>query len=101
MPALWYVSIISDQMTLGFLISQIPTVSVMVLRLAVLLCDTPNPTIQAQYGDYLAIFKQFFQSSLPNKKLKYTVDGFDVVNKQEYPSLDANYDCILLTGSGE
>ncbi|KIJ56370.1 hypothetical protein M422DRAFT_23651 [Sphaerobolus stellatus SS14] len=71
----------------------------MVLRLAVLLCDTPNPAVFSEHGDYLAIFKRFFQASLPDPTVKYTVDGYDVVNKQEYPSLDDNYDGVLLTGS--
>jgi len=72
----------------------------MVLSFAVLLCDTPNPAVLAEYGDYLAIFKRFLKSSSPDSSIEYTVDGFDVVNKQEYPSLEDNYDGILLTGSG-
>jgi hypothetical protein len=71
----------------------------MVLRLALLICDTPLPAVVEAHGDYLAIFSRFFETSLPDPQVEFSLDGFDVVNKQEYPSLDAGYDAVVITGS--
>jgi hypothetical protein len=72
----------------------------MVIRLALLICDTPIPAVLKTHGDYLAIFTRLFKESLPDPQVEFTMDGFDVVNKQEYPSLDAAYDGVVITGSG-
>ncbi|KAF8576341.1 class I glutamine amidotransferase-like protein [Ramaria rubella] len=71
----------------------------MVLRLALLICDTPVPSVVAVHGDYLAIFTRFFKASLPDSRVEFSLDGFDVVHRQEYPSLVAGYDGIIITGS--
>jgi GMP synthase-like glutamine amidotransferase len=73
----------------------------MVLRLALLICDTPLPSVVQTHGDYLAIFTRFFKASLPDPQVEFSLDGFDVVNKQEYPPLDTEYDGIVISGSGE
>lgn len=72
----------------------------MVVRLALLICDTPLPAVVEAHGNYLAIFSRFFKSSLPNPQVEFSLDGFDVVKKQEYPPLDAGYDGIVISGSG-
>lgn len=72
----------------------------MAVRLALLICDTPNPHISEEHGDYLAIFTRYFRNSIPNKVIEFTIDGYDVVHKQEYPSDDSRYDAVVITGSG-
>lgn len=72
----------------------------MVLRLALLVCDTPLPAVVQTHGDYLPIFTRYFRASLPNSQVEFSLDGFDVVHKQEYPPLDAGYNAIVITGSG-
>ncbi|KAF8513087.1 class I glutamine amidotransferase-like protein [Gautieria morchelliformis] len=71
----------------------------MVLRLALLICDTPLPSVVQTHGDYLAIFTRFFKASLPDPQVEFSLDGFDVVDKQDYPPLDAAYDGVVITGS--
>ncbi|KAF8528408.1 class I glutamine amidotransferase-like protein [Hysterangium stoloniferum] len=71
----------------------------MVLRLALLLCDTPIPAVLKEHGDYLDIFTRFLKSSLPDPNAEFILDAFDVVNRQEYPSPDTEYHGIILTGS--
>ncbi|CAE6489221.1 unnamed protein product [Rhizoctonia solani] len=79
------------------------------LNLALLICDTPIPTVQAAHGTYLDIFRTHLQKSLESTlesqaqaidSVQFTLDGYDVV-KQDYPD-DAKletYDGIVLTGS--
>ena len=69
------------------------------IRLAVLLCDTPIPAVLKEDGDYHKIFGTWLRSVSPS--VDFTLEAFDVVSKMEYPSEDANYDGILLTGSGQ
>ncbi|KAJ3558428.1 hypothetical protein NM688_g930 [Phlebia brevispora] len=68
-------------------------------RLALLLCDTPIPAVQATDGDYSAIFHELLQKSLPNPSAPFVLDSFDVKNKMEYPDDVDKYDGILMTGS--
>ena len=77
------------------------------LRLALLVCDKPVPNVLKTEGDYLAIYGRWLHRTLDNYKkdgsrdaLDFTLDGYDVVNKREYPTLD-DYDGIVITGSGE
>ena len=70
------------------------------VRLALLICDTPLPAIVQTHGDYLAIFTRYFRASLPDPQVEFSLDGFDVVHKQEYPPLDGGYDGVVITGSG-
>ncbi|CEP08721.1 hypothetical protein [Parasitella parasitica] len=73
------------------------------LHLALLINDTPMPQVLVKAGDYLRQFQTVFEKAADRQHLALTWDAFDVVNKQEYPSLDAvasgKYDAILLTGS--
>lgn len=64
------------------------------------MCDTPLPAVVEAHGNYLAIFSRLFKSSLPDPQVEFSLDGFDVVKKQEYPPLDAGYDGIVISGSG-
>lgn len=68
------------------------------MKLALLLCDTPVPNVFAHHGSYLDIFNAHLTASLPTAS--FTLDGFDVVEKQQYPDLDAGYRGILISGSG-
>jgi hypothetical protein len=69
------------------------------IRLAVLLCDTPAPPVLKEDGDYDKIFEVWLRGASPS--VDFTLDAFDVVNKMEYPPKDADYDGVLLTGSGQ
>jgi len=62
-----------------------------------LLCDTPSPPVLKEDGDYHQIFDIWLRSVSPS--VDFTLDAFDVRNEMEYPSEDAKYDGILLTGS--
>jgi hypothetical protein len=71
------------------------------IHLAVLLCDTPNPSVVERHGDYHAIFQELLESSYPGTEDKdFILDPYDVVQKQEYPEVPDHYAGILLTGSG-
>ncbi|KAL9556250.1 hypothetical protein MBANPS3_001975 [Mucor bainieri] len=73
------------------------------LNLALLMNDTPMPEVKKHVGDYLQQFDTVFKKAADNEHLVLHWDAFDVVNKQEYPSLEdidnGKYDAILLTGS--
>lgn len=69
------------------------------IRLAILLCDTPVPPVLKEDGDYHKIFDAWLRGASPSTD--FTLDAFDVVNKMEYPPEDAEYDGVLLTGSGQ
>jgi hypothetical protein len=70
------------------------------LRIALLLCDTPIPAVVATHGDYHVIFSDLLKASLP-ENATFILDPYDVVHKQEYPPDNAEYDGILITGSGK
>jgi len=74
-------------------------ITVTMIRLALLICDKPIPAVLETHGDYLAIFTRLFRESLPDPRVEFTLEGFDVVHKQEYPSLDVGYDGVIITGS--
>jgi hypothetical protein len=69
------------------------------LRLALLLCDTPLPSVLSEHGNYHAIFNDFLRASAPTGTT-YTLESYDVVGEMQYPLLDEHWDAILLTGSG-
>ncbi|TDL20558.1 class I glutamine amidotransferase-like protein [Rickenella mellea] len=107
------------------------------MKLALLICDTPVPAVLSSRGTYLEIFKDLLTSSLASfssqsdpsttnpsttnpepqtaqqkveTETHWTLDGFDVVHKQEYPDLDYDsgdgdsdgeegYTGILISGS--
>lgn len=101
--------------------------AIKVIRIALLKCDTPasvylshlkrcltsispqNPAVQAAFGDYLAIYTSWLKDALESfparnqyQKVQLVIDGFDVVDKEEYPDLDeVVYDAVMMTGSRE
>jgi hypothetical protein len=74
------------------------------IRLALLQCDMPIPTVRAEHGTYLDIFKSLLRKSLertrPHLQVDWILDGYDVVSG-EYPSDQKikEYDAILISGS--
>lgn len=77
------------------------------IKIALLLCDTPIPTVLSTHGTYVDIFRNLLQASLPpSAEVDFTLDGFDVVVAQDYPDLGededstGDYDGVLITGSG-
>lgn len=66
-------------------------------RLALLVCDTPLPSIVAAQGAYPIIFTTWLLASA-RRDMKLQLDPYDVVHK-EYPDPE-KYDGILITGSG-
>lgn len=75
------------------------------LRIAILECDTPQPGTRAKYGGYGGVFTALLKAGADalghpgltsNSGLALSI--FDVVDKQEYPSLE-DIDAILMTGS--
>jgi len=70
------------------------------VRIALLLCDTPIPSVQATDGDYTAIFNVLLRNSLPTDvPIDFTLDPYDVRNAQQYPDNIDDYRAIILTGS--
>ena len=74
------------------------------LRIAILECDTPPPEVVALYGAYDRIFTTLLEKAAegvgldPRKDLQ--LSAFEVVTKQEYPSLE-DVDAVLISGSSE
>lgn len=77
------------------------------IKLALLLCDTPIPSVLAEHGDYTSIFTNLLRSSLPkDSEYDFQLDPFDVRGKLEYPDEsqlggDDGYKAVIMTGSGE
>ncbi|WVQ95299.1 hypothetical protein IAU59_002394 [Kwoniella sp. CBS 9459] len=83
------------------------------VRIALLMCDTPVPDVVAAYGVYIEIYRQWLLKSLETypdlevaKNTELVIDGYDVVEKGEYPPSDRlragaedGYDAVMLTGS--
>ncbi|WWC98283.1 hypothetical protein V866_005174 [Kwoniella sp. B9012] len=83
------------------------------IRVALLINDTPVPAVIEEDGTYYDIYKRWLLQSLSTypdtaiaKNTELIIDGYDVVDKREYPPEDrllANskdgYDAIMLTGS--
>ncbi|KAI5117618.1 hypothetical protein M0805_001218 [Coniferiporia weirii] len=83
------------------------------VKLALLLCDTPIPAVRAVHGTYLDIFRAQLRGSYPRRAsgaeaeaeaeaaFPFSLDGFDVVEAQEYPDLDEGqgYAGVLISGS--
>jgi hypothetical protein len=71
-------------------------------RLAVLLCDTPLPSVQPQHGaTYHPIFDALLKASVP-EGITYELAPYDVVTEMAYPTEQEmeEMDGVLLTGSG-
>ena len=70
------------------------------LKLAILLCDTPVPAVVESRGTYLDIFRNLLTQSKPDPSVPFSLDGFDVIDAQEYPDLEnGEYKGILISGS--
>lgn len=74
------------------------------IRLAILECDTPIPSVLERRGTYGDIFADILGTALKGLPAYSAVEplftSWDVVDKQEYPDLD-QVDGILLTGSSK
>jgi GMP synthase-like glutamine amidotransferase len=75
------------------------------IRLALLLADTPAPTIVEKYGDYCVQFTNLLRNAIDrNKRLRESatleIKGFDVVHNMELPNDLSQFDAIMITGSG-
>jgi len=81
------------------------------LRLALLICDTPIPSVRERYGTYLDIFRSFLQNALSanikdsptSQAVDFTLEGFNVI-EGEYPKPEDfvgpdAFNGILITGS--
>jgi len=90
-------------------------------RLALLKCSQPVPVILETVGDYTPIFRTLLEASLDvsrpgvwsvcsliettyvgtkgTEPMSFTLDGYDVVNKMEYPPDDVECDGLLISGS--
>ena len=76
-------------------------------RIAILECDTPLDKVRKKYGGYGAIFKTLLEKGADalghpdvSSKKGLEISYFDVVTKQEYPTVE-NIDAVLLTGSSK
>ncbi|OWZ29081.1 cytoplasmic protein [Cryptococcus neoformans A2-102-5] len=83
------------------------------VRVALLLCDTPNDDVLKESGNYHAIYTKWLTDSLATypdsaiaRRTRLQVDPYDVVDKKEYPPAERlqhgapdAYDCVMLTGS--
>ncbi|WVW80563.1 hypothetical protein I302_102549 [Kwoniella bestiolae CBS 10118] len=83
------------------------------IRVALLINDTPVPAVIDEDGTYYDIYKRWLLQSLSTypditiaKNTELVIDGYDVVDKREYPPDERllagakdGYDAIILTGS--
>ena len=78
-------------------------------RIALLVCDTPIPSVREDYGLYPDIFRSFLSKSLSKlpvgEDVKFELDSYDVTS-QQYPSendleVGSGYNAIMITGSGK
>ncbi|KAA1477948.1 class I glutamine amidotransferase-like protein [Dentipellis sp. KUC8613] len=70
-------------------------------RLALIVCDTPPPSIVDVQGEYREIFSTLFRASLPDGLTDFVLDAYNAKDKMEYPSEEAlgTYDAVVITGS--
>jgi hypothetical protein len=72
----------------------------MTLRIALLVCDTPIPSILEFAGDYHSIFNTLLCKAAPLcGDPKFILDSYDVVEHKQYPPAHIHYDAIIITGS--
>ncbi|KAF8919530.1 class I glutamine amidotransferase-like protein, partial [Mucidula mucida] len=67
-------------------------------KVAILLCDSTHPTVNATSGDYTAIFTRLLAASSLSPA-DFKLEPYDVVHARSYPDNPSDYDAILLTGS--
>ena len=76
------------------------------MRLALLICDTPIPTVKEAYGTYLDIFRSWLTNSaaVNAPDIEFTLEGYDVVQgiypKDEDFVGEGAFKGVVLTGSG-
>lgn len=71
----------------------------MVVRLALLVCDTPIPVVAEAHGNYHGIYDTWLKASNV-AGVPYKLTPFDVVNHPEtYPNPE-EIDAVIVTGSG-
>ena len=68
-------------------------------RIALLKCGDLKGKAYEQNGGYYLIYNNWLKASLPDKNLSFTLDSYDVV-QGIYPIDESQYDCLMLTGSG-
>jgi len=72
-----------------------------IIRIALLITDTPIPEVVATHGDYHSIFNTWLTSSLAanhrDAQVEFVLDGYDVI-KGDFPDPQA-YDAMVITGS--
>ncbi|WVQ77062.1 hypothetical protein IAR50_006741 [Cryptococcus sp. DSM 104548] len=83
------------------------------VRIALLLCDTPNDDVVHESGDYHRIYTHWLAAALRSypdthvqENTQLIVDPYDVVDKKEYPPWERlqhgapeAYDAVMMTGS--
>ncbi|MCJ1404176.1 hypothetical protein MMC11_007401 [Xylographa trunciseda] len=73
----------------------------MPLRIAILECDTPLTNTRTKYGGYGGVFTTLLNAgskSIGLDRHELDISTWEVVDKQEYPSLE-DVDAVLITGS--
>src|ERR1043165_9662128 len=74
-----------------------------ILKLALLVTDTPAPRIVEQYGDYYVQFSKFLQKVIASSEISIGLDMKPYnVTKMEYPGKREllEIDGMIITGSG-
>ncbi|KAL7422969.1 hypothetical protein Q5752_002267 [Cryptotrichosporon argae] len=81
------------------------------VRVALLLCDTPVPKVLEEIGDYHVIYRHWLETALASypdpaiaQNTELVLDAYDVVGKGEYPTANqltgpGGYDAVMMTGS--
>jgi hypothetical protein len=70
------------------------------IRIALLVCDTPMPSVIDIAGDYHSIFTTMLCDAAKYcGNPAFILDSYDVVDRMEYPPDDAQYDGIIISGS--
>ncbi|WVO16933.1 hypothetical protein L204_104619 [Cryptococcus depauperatus] len=83
-----------------------------VVKVALLICDTPVDDVVRDFGNYYDIYKRWLLESLEtypdqaiSSSINFIIDGYNVVD-QEYPEwnrlqygVEEAYDCVMITGS--
>jgi GMP synthase-like glutamine amidotransferase len=64
------------------------------LRIGLLVCDTPMEPLKTKHGDYFHMYKKWLGLSLS----QFELIPFDVT-KMEFPTED--FDCFVITGSSK
>lgn len=71
----------------------------MVLRLALLVCDTPAPAVVEAHGKFPEIYETWLKASNVDN-VPYKLTPFDIVNHSETYPTPGEFDAVIVTGSG-